>query len=298
MADQKRRRFVGRIAILRLLAFFIVLALVYGGSQFGIGYAAHFLVPKQFVTAFLLSGMLVASLLAIGFYVLLVAWLERRRPKELALSRGIPLLVGGILLAVVMFTAVYAVLWGLGDAQWHGVTQRHSVVVIAGVAYFVAIAVGSGVGEELLFRGGVFRILEDMFGTAIALLVSGALFGAMHLVNPHATIFSAVAIALEAGVMLAAAYAATRNLWLPIGIHIGWNFAEGGIFGAAVSGTSLGHGILDVPLSGPPLLTGGEFGPEASVIAIAVCSVVGLYFIVRTIRRGRWVPLSFHMMLD
>ena len=50
--------------------------------------------------------------------------------------------------------------------------------------------------------------------------------------------------------------------------------------------------------SGPDWLTGGAFGPEASVVTVGVCVLIGLYFIVMTIRRRRWMPLSFRMMLD
>ena len=66
-------------------------------------------------------------------------------------------------------------------------------------------------------------------------------------------------IVLEAGVLLGLAYAATRSLWLPIGLHFGWNFTEGGIFGASVSGRAY-HGMFKFSLSGSDILTGGAFG--------------------------------------
>jgi membrane protease YdiL (CAAX protease family) len=160
------------------------------------------------------------------------------------------------------------------------------------------MAILSGVCEELIFRAGIYRITEDMFGTGIALVISGAVFGLVHLGNPHASLIAGIAIALEAGILLGAAYAATRNLWFPIGIHIGWNFAEGGIFGASVSGTPAGHGLLNIPLAGPDWLTGGAFGPEASVVTIVICTAAGLYFVVQTIRKGRWCRAGFRMLLD
>jgi CAAX protease family protein len=201
-------------------------------------------------------------------------------------------LVGGVLLGFAMFAAVYAVLWATGHAQWLGFAGADHVARLA------AAAAVAGICEELVVRGGVFRIVEDMFGTTVALAVSCLLFGAMHLANPHITWFVAATIALEAGLLLAAAYAASRNLWLPIGIHIGWNFTEGGVFGAAVSGNAGGHGLVKMPLHGPDLLTGGLFGPEASVVALAICLAVGVCFIMQTLKRGRWVAASFHMMLD
>lgn len=288
----RRKRILGRVAIIRLLLFFFVMAIVYAGGQVGLEQIAR-RISKDAAPQFAIGGALLVSVLAISVYGLLVGWLERRDIRELALLRGIPLLIGGLVLGFAMFAGVYGVLYGMHMAVLVGVAG-----ITTAILPLLAMAVLSGIGEELIFRGGVFRILEDMFGTSAALILSGAFFGALHLMNPHATWFSGLAVSLEAGVLLGAAYAASRNLWLPIGIHIGWNFTEGGIFGAAVSGAGGGHGIVTMPLQGPPLLTGGSFGPEGSLIAIVICSVVGLIFIWRTIRRGRWVRASFNMLLD
>ena len=291
MRDTPKKRFFSRIALVRLLAFFFLLALLYAGGSILIQLGIN-LLPKDIRPLAALASAGLLSLILLGVYGLLVRWLERRKVRELALLRGIPLLLAGLLLAFLMFCTVYAVLWAHGNAVWLGFTGTGGVLAMA------ALALVSGVGEELIMRGGVFRILEDSFGTLIALVLSGALFGALHLMNPHASWFGAVAIALEAGVLLGAAYAYTRSLWLPIGIHIGWNFTEGGVFGAAVSGSGSGHGLFNMPLSGPQILTGGSFGPEASVVALTLCTAAGLFFVWRTLRRGRWVPASFHMMLD
>jgi hypothetical protein len=144
----------------------------------------------------------------------------------------------------------------------------------------------------LAFRGALFRIVEEGFGTTSALITSAVVFGLLHALNPGATVISTTAIALEAGVLLGAAYALTRNLWFPIGLHFGWNFTEGGIFGVSVSGGPTGKGILSVALAGRPLLTGGNFGPEASVIAIAVCLAAGIALLLLTVRRGGWMSLQ------
>lgn len=99
---------------------------------------------------------------------------------------------------------------------------------------------------------------------------------------------------LEAGVLLGAAYALTGRLWLPIGLHIAWNFTEGSIFGMSVSGnTTAGFGdagLLRGTLSGPRILTGGAFGPEASVVAVLVCFLVAVYLLYRTVKLGRIEP--------
>jgi hypothetical protein len=98
---------------------------------------------------------------------------------------------------------------------------------------------------------------------------------------------SAVAIA---GLLLGAAFALTGRLWLPIGIHIGWNFAEGSLFGTAVSGGQLGGSVIVGKLSGPDILTGGRFGPEASIVTIVVLLMATAFLGWRLARSRRAEP--------
>jgi hypothetical protein len=89
-------------------------------------------------------------------------------------------------------------------------------------------------------------------------------------------------------VLLAAAYAFTRRLWLPIGIHFAWNFTQGGVFGVAVSGNDI-PGLLQGRLSGPVWLSGGAFGAEASVVAVVLCLAAGIFFIAKVVQQGQIV---------
>jgi uncharacterized protein len=114
------------------------------------------------------------------------------------------------------------------------------------------------------------------------LVFSGTLIGAAFV--------STASVALEAGVLLGLAYTATRSLWFPIGIHFGWNFTEGGIFGAPISGLP-SQGLLRFPLSGPDILTGGSFGPEASVVSVIVCLIASALIGRMAVRSGRWRTL-------
>ena len=177
-------------------------------------------------------------------------------------------------------------LYLIGVVRWQGLAARFDV------GPMLAISIIAAVGEELAFRGALFRIIAERCGTATALVVSAAVFGLLHGLNPGATIVSTAAIAIEAGLLLGAAYALTRNLWFPIGLHLGWNFTEGGIFGTSVSGHAAGNGIFSVSLAGPRLLTGGAFGPEASLLAIAVGLAAAIVLIVLTVRRGDWMSLQ------
>lgn len=90
--------------------------------------------------------------------------------------------------------------------------------------------------------------------------------------------------------MAGAAYAATRALWLPIGIRLGWNFAEGGSFGVTVSGSHGTEGLLKGTVSGSTVLIGGNFGPEANLVAILICGIPMVLFLRLAARRGRIRP--------
>jgi hypothetical protein len=274
---------VSRTPLLRLLIFFAVLLAADIGAQFGRLWAIRHAPPGRLDWVSLGSALLLATIL-LSIYVGLVRSLERRRTREL--EPRILHVIAGIFLGLALFSSVFGLLHLIGVAQWRGVSAAGFDVIP-----MLAVAIIAAVGEELAFRGALFRILEESFGTGTALALSAALFGLLHALNSGATVVSTVAIALEAGVLLAAAYTLTRNLWLPIGLHFGWNFTEGGIFGASVSGGSAPHGIFSVSLSGPRLLTGGKFGPEASVVAIAVCLAIAIVLLAFAVRNGRWIPM-------
>jgi uncharacterized protein len=142
--------------------------------------------------------------------------------------------------------------------------------------------------EETLFRGILFRWIEEFAGSWAALPVTAALFGLIHIMNPNATWFSTFAIAVEGGLLLGGAYLLTRSLLLPIGLHAAWNFTQGEIFDVPVSGLSE-HGLLQAKLSGPALLSGGGFGLEASIICLILASATGIWFVWRAVKTGELV---------
>lgn len=128
-----------------------------------------------------------------------------------------------------------------------------------------------GVVEEVIFRGILFRLITDKWNIAVGLTTSSLLFGLAHLGNPGATLWAALAIALASGWLFGMAYAYHQTIWVPIGMHWAWNYLEGGVFGCAVSGTPLDYRSLITPkISGTDLLSGGAFGPEASIICVAI----------------------------
>ncbi|MEV4703872.1 type II CAAX endopeptidase family protein [Actinoplanes sp. NPDC049316] len=227
---------------------------------------------------------IVAAVLAVLVYRWVVGRTERREVTELARAGAAARLTRGVLIGFAMFAAVIV---NIALMDGYHVKGLGSVSGAVGLLGFMAAA---AVTEELLFRGVLFRIVEERTGTWIALLLTGLVFGAMHLANPDATLWGATAIAIEAGFMLAACYAATRNLWVPIGLHFGWNFAAGGIFSVVVSGNGDSKGLLEATMSGPAVLTGGDFGPEGSLYTLGAGVLLTVVFLVLARRRGHIVP--------
>ncbi|ANZ34779.1 CAAX protease [Lentzea guizhouensis] len=225
-----------------------------------------------------------AAALVLYVYAFAVRKTERRAPDEIALKGAGPAFGRGLSIGTGMFAAVILNIAFLGGYEVRGWGSVSGALALLG---FTAAAV---VVEEVLFRGVLFRIVEGRIGTWASLVLTGVLFGAAHLFNTHATLWGAIAIAVEAGFMLAAVYAATRNLWVPIGVHFGWNFAQGGIFGTTISGTDAPEGLLDGVTSGPYLLSGGDFGPEASAYSVLAGVVVTVVFLWIARRRGTIVP--------
>jgi len=271
----------------QLVLLFVVLAAVDLACQIlGVAVVRHSPAPLRDVAR--VGCALLLAAVMIGAYRWLVRALERRSPDELGPAKAARRLAFGMVTGATLFALVCMILWSLGAVSFQGIAGA------SGLGLALATAIASAVGEEIVFRGVAFRLLEDWLGTTIALILSASIFGLLHAGNHGATWISTLAIALESGVLLGVAYAATRSLWLPIGLHFGWNFTEGGIFGAAVSGGQY-SGLITTRLSGPPLITGGAFGPEASVVAVVVSAVASAALMWYAIRTHAWRPRCWRL---
>ncbi len=227
-----------------------------------------------------LAMAFICTSLAYLAYAGMVRWGERRAVSELALAPALPEIAIGVAIGGGAMATVMALLWlgGLYSFAWGNWSDW---------AHDIRETLGTGFLEELLARLVIFRLVARAFGIGPALTISAIAFGAAHLGNPHATLFSALAIAIEAGLMLAAFYVLTGRIWVSIGAHAGWNFAQGAIFGARVSGFDAEGSLFHaVPVTGMPnILSGGDFGPEGSAPAILVG--LGLFCLTMAIRRRR-----------
>jgi membrane protease YdiL (CAAX protease family) len=156
-------------------------------------------------------------------------------------------------------------------------------VVITGVLTFFVIFILVGWNEELLSRGYHLQTIASGINLFWGVIISSAMFGLLHIFNPNATWVSTAGI-FFAGVYLAYGYIRTKQLWLPIGLHIGWNFFEGVVFGFPVSGLDI-YALTRITVNGPDLWTGGAFGPEAGLIVLPALLLGGfLIFLYTRIR--------------
>jgi CAAX protease family protein len=255
------------------------------GFVFAAGGAGEALISKfsvEYIIAEMALKMGLAVVAACFSYWILVRIIEGRAVTELSARYAVPELFIGMLIGAGFISSVMGVLYVLGYFEVNGVRSIDLLVAP------LLASIATGFIEEIALRGVIFRIIEEWLGSWISLLFSAALFGALHLGNDNATLIAALAIALEAGVLLAAVYMVTRRLWVVIGLHAGWNFTLGGIYGGAVSGFER-EGLLDASITGPELITGGAFGVEASVVTIVIGLILATYFLFRAGQKNRFI---------
>jgi len=170
---------------------------------------------------------------------------------------------------------IYALMSAFGWLTFQGFAWDFDPLglVIKNVLVFFAMFILVGWNEELLSRGYHLQTIASGLNLFWGVVISSAIFGILHLGNPNATWVSAAGI-FFAGIYLAYGYIRTKQLWLPIGLHIGWNFYEGVVFGFPVSGLDI-YALLRIQVSGPVLWSGGAFGPEAGLIVLPSLIVGG-----------------------
>ena len=236
-------------------------------------------------------GYLIASVLVLAFYATLCRLIERRRVTELSRHTMAAATARGLATGFQLMTAAVAVMYIGGGYRITSATPTLNLFWIFLYCMLTAVT------EECVFRGAIYRISERSLGSAAAMTISALLFGGAHILNPNASVWTSAAIAIEAGILFGAVYAHSGNLWLPIGIHWAWNFTEGRIWGLPVSGSIKRTSLFHAETSGPELLTGGAFGPEASLTVVVLCSLLSAYLIYDLHRTGRWIPFRGKRLL-
>ena len=192
--------------------------------------------------------------------------LDRQAGRDVLVGVGIAALQTGVVFALEL-------VFGWAEVTGFAWQQQSFEQVAGNFIAWLLIYLAVGFYEELFSRGYQLVNLEEGTNTFWAVLLSSLLFGLIHLVNPNASWVSVAGITLS-GAFLAFAFLRTRQLWLSIGLHIGWNLFLGTVFGFPVSG--LGNlGLIELQVEGPPLATGGAFGPEAGLVLLPALLVGG-----------------------
>ena len=253
-------------------------------------------VALYFATAFVFAGLLVwlggyltgvtgtgllaavfANWLALRIYenrhfVEIGLWLNRRSAENLAFG-----LAGGAGSAVLVLAPALLV----GAAH---LTSTPADQPTVGTIIFVSTLLLAGsAGEELFFRGYGFQELLAAVGPWATVVPVGVIFALLHGSNPGATWFSTANTA-GFGILFGYAYLRSRDLWLPIGLHFGWNFTLP-LFGVNVSGLRMKVTGYEMSWTAGSLWSGGEYGPEASILTSVVLIALFIYLRRAPIRR-------------
>jgi membrane protease YdiL (CAAX protease family) len=227
-----------------------------------------------------LLSVSVVAIIVLSVYINLYRYYEKRKITELSTNKLAKYLATGVLLGFVLQSFTIGVIY---------LNKGLSVISVNSIAYVIPslAMVTAAIFEEVIFRGVIFRITEEKLGSYTALAISALIFGAIHLVNPNSTLISGLAVAIEAGLLLGAAYIYTRNLWYPIAIHFAWNFTQSGIYGASTSGHAITKSLFTTRIGGSTMISGGQFGPEGSVQAMIFCLTATIILMVLNKRQNK-----------
>ena len=246
--------------------------------------------PVSSATGTMLQTVAAGLTAVLAATLLLLAGLDDRPPAYIGLGRApgwLAELSCGFVLGAALIGVIVLVLGVSGHLRYEAGPAgvgRGALRLAAVLGIFLLGALH----EELLFRGYPFQRLIEVMGAPAAVLLLAAAFGAVHSGNPHASIPGALNTALV-GILFSLAYLKTARLWLPIGLHWGWNFSEGAS-GLPVSGITIDALPWSARVSGAEWLQGGGYGPEASLTATAVIGAAILAFLLRNSDRGATEP--------
>ncbi len=245
------------------------------------GIAASNLNPNYLSKEILLPLQVVELMMVTTSVYLARRFLDKRSFASLGLSMNIPAIwdvLAGIFITAIMMAFIFAMEFMAGWVKFEGFAWQvdSGWTVAASLILFFVIFIMVGWNEELLSRGYHLQTLSSGTNIFWGVLISSSFFGLAHLGNPNATWVSAAGI-FFAGLFLAYGYLRTGQLWLSIGLHIGWNFFEGVVFGFPVSGLDI-YRLIRHQIQGPEIWTGGAFGPEAGLILLPSL-VIGIGFI-------------------
>lgn len=256
----------------------LALPVTLGGGSLDTSFQALIIELLSIVIATWLARRLIdrRSFRSLGFDISKQSWID------LGLGFAIPAVLMGLMLAVEL-----ALGWTTFDGwAWQSTAP---LAVLTGLSSGLLAFTLVGFSEEILSRGYHLQNLRDGLSLNGGILISSGIFAILHAANPGSSWISTLGI-LFAGIFLAYGWVRTHQLWLSIGLHIGWNFFEGNIFGFPVSGLPTFR-LIEHTTTGPTIITGGEFGPEAGLIVLPAMAL-GIFLINRFTKHRQPTPSS------
>jgi uncharacterized protein len=256
------------ISILKIAAFFAIWAGGIAAAIFAVVFVAGDQADEHVRWKFAAEvGGLIAVLVALLIMGLIV---DRRPFATLGLpARGIfSGLIGGTLIGAIIFCLPIGILMALGYATYEPDFSAFDPTLLA---LLLAIMFVNVIHQELLVRSYLFQEIWAKYSAGAAVTISTIVFVALHagaITSGTPGLIAAADIAL-ASLMLGLAYLRTGALWLPIGIHFGWNTLQGPLFGINVTGLDMGERWHAFRIDGPELWTGGDMGIEGGLAGLA-----------------------------
>ena len=223
---------------------------------------------------------IIVFILLLLCYRLYTKIVEHRPAYEIGAASSLKEIDVGFIIGGGLVLIIIGLLSALGYYRIAG--TNHWTILIDAILLF-------GIGaflQELVFRIIVFRLVEELLGTWLAVVIIALLFAAAHLGNPDASMSTTAFLVLQ-DLLLSAAFIYTRRIWLVWGIHAGWNFLQDGVFGMPNSGVTKLPSWITPQITGPNWLTGGGFGIEATFLVTILCLALGIFIILKAIQRGQ-----------
>ena len=282
--EERRPRAGWRLAVQGGMALYLVLC-----CSLPLIFVPGFFAQQEITMPVMLASSAAAAVAITVASFLARRFLDRRSFVSLGFAfdrHALPDLVVGFLIPAAQLGLVLLVELAVGWTRWEGWAWEVTAwpAVFGGLGLSLLVFALVGYQEELLARGYQLRNLIDGSGLRWALFISSAIFALLHLANPGSGWASTIGL-LAAGYFLAFGVLRTGRLWLSIGLHIGWNFFEGTVYGFPVSGLDPFNLMLHAP-AGPAWATGGSFGPEAGAVMLPAY-LIGILLVLAYTRKGR-----------